>query len=226
MDFDSALPIRTELHGDVVTRLMDATASGNLLAINSDGSINVSGIDASGINIRPLSSGTDSVSFAATDLDIRDLVSGTDKVGAILQGSSGTYVTVDTFGSVQVKQRPGESWNVQIASAASNAEINSYSATGVNKNQTTTHSYTVTGTTFLLRQVLGAGSAKFKVEVQVPSGTTKAVMFGTGATGQMVDITFANPIEAITGQVINVILTNRDNQAQNLYSTIIGEDLA
>jgi hypothetical protein len=74
-DFD----IRDLSHTQDSIKVGDGT---DFLAINGDGSINAV-VTATDLDIRNLSSGTDSVTVLATDLDIRNLSSGSDSVTAV-----------------------------------------------------------------------------------------------------------------------------------------------
>lgn len=94
-DFDSSLPIRTQVAGDVSVKVSDATIPSQQLAVNADGSINTVA-SATDLDIRNLAFADDkvdvsgsSVTVSATDLDIRDLAFASDKVDA-----SGSDVTV------------------------------------------------------------------------------------------------------------------------------------
>lgn len=94
---------------------------------------------------------------------------------------------------------------------------------------TDNHDYAVVNTTFLLKRVEFAASGGMKVEVQtgpVASLATVAVGFISkeGGTGVII---FDPPKEvpvASTGTV-RVIRTNRQGQAQDVYSTIMGNDV-
>ena len=103
-------------------------------------------------------------------------------------------------------------------------------AASVAAGATSTHTYTVTGTTFLLRSIIVAGSGNVKFEIQTgatASPSTVAVGFLTGREGDSKQITFNPAIEVpVTGTgIVNVIRTNRQNQAADVYSTIIGNDV-
>lgn len=76
-DFNSSLPIRTEAPGDVIVKVADATIPSQQLAVNADGSVNVT--DDGG-----------SLTVDAVNLDIRDLVFATDKVDV-----SGSVIALD-----------------------------------------------------------------------------------------------------------------------------------
>lgn len=66
-DFNSSLPVRTENDGDVVVKIADSTVPSQQLTVNANGSINVE-------------DGGGSLTVDATNLDIRDLSSATDSV--------------------------------------------------------------------------------------------------------------------------------------------------
>ena len=59
-DFNSSLPVRTENAGDVIVKVADALVPSQQLAVNADGSLNIT--DNNG-----------SLTVDATDLDIRDI---------------------------------------------------------------------------------------------------------------------------------------------------------
>lgn len=102
----------------------------------------------------------------------------------------------------------------------------------VKKGGTADHEYTVaTGKTLLLYKVLSSGSAKMKIELQIGNGAssevfaTKAVTFNSTANPQA-DITFDRvPIKVVgtaDTTTVKVIVTNRDNQDQDIHTTIVG----
>lgn len=118
-----------------------------------------------------------------------------------------------------------------VTTGVSSNEIHDYdTAASVAGDATDNHDYTVTGTTFLLKRVIMSSSGGSKVEVQtgpVAGLASKAVAFipKEGGTQQLV---FDPPIEVpvtSTGTV-RLIRTNRQGSAQDLYSTIIGNDVA
>lgn len=106
-DFDSSLPIRTEAAGDVVVKVADATLPSQQLAVNADGSVNITDnggsltVDANNLDIRDLVFASDkvdvtgsSVTVSATNLDIRDLSASQDNV-AISDGTDTLAVNGD-----------------------------------------------------------------------------------------------------------------------------------
>ena len=93
------------------------------------------------------------------------------------------------------------------------------------------HDYTVTaGKTLHLRQVESSASGKAKMLLAVETGvatgtfTTKAVQFNSTATADM-SLILQSDILVAAGVRVRVTMTNRDNQAQDLYSSIIGFEI-
>jgi hypothetical protein len=96
---------------------------------------------------------------------------------------------------------------------------------------TSNHDYSVAnGDVFLLEQIEASASSKMKIEVQIGDGAvsevfaTKFVLFNSTATPN-ISLELKKPLEVLgtaNTTTIRVIRTNRDNQAQDLFSTIIG----
>jgi len=116
-----------------------------------------------------------------------------------------------------------------VSTAVSGSEIHDYSVATVAKDATDNHDYTVANSTFLLKSVAVTASGAMKAEIQtgpVAGLATVAVIF-TSPSNPFNQIFFDPPVEvpvASTGTV-RVIRRNDDNQSQDLYSTIIGNDV-
>lgn len=157
-----------------------------------------------------------SVTVSATDLDIRDLTLAQDSVKISANTSANA---VDNPIYVQV-----------VSDVITSTEIHNYDTTSaVAADTADNHDYTVAGTTFLLKSVIAAFSGGGKVEVQtgpVASLVTKAVAF-VSKEGGHVQLNFDPPIEvpSTSTGTVRVIRTNRQGQAQDVYSTIIGNDI-
>lgn len=214
------------------------------LAVNADGSINAV-VSATDLDIRNLSHTQDSVkvgdgtdflaiaadgSIAVTDnggsltvdavnLDIRDLTAASDSVKAWVVDEAGNPFTGANPLPVYLTEDPGSEVCVYNTSASLAA------------NASSNHNYSVAnGAVFELWQVEASGSGKMKIEVQVGDGgivevfASKAVLFNSTATPDM-SLRLVKPIK-VTGTVntttVRVIRTNKDNQAQDVYSTIVG----
>lgn len=194
-------------------------ASGSTLGANSgvdigDVTIN-NAAGASAVNIQDGGNSITvdgSVTVSATDLDIRDLSASQDNV-AISDGTD--TLAINTDGSINtVSAQPtaiAPSYNAAAAVAAA---------------ATSNHDYT-TAAAFKLTKVDATGSGKAKIEVQVEtaagSGTfnSRETQFNSTSTPNM-EVVFNPPIDVVSGARVRVIRTNRDNQAQDLYSTIQG----
>lgn len=164
----------------------------DFLAVNVDGSIN-------------------SV-VTATDLDIRDLSAATDSVSAWLKDATGTAFSASN--PLYVTSVDG-----------SGTEINDYNtAAAVAAAASSNHDYTIpAGNPLLFKRVWASASGKMKIEVQIDIGAgyvTKYVGFNSTANPN-IDITLA-PIQLAPTNKIRIIRTNKDNQSQDLYSTIEG----
>lgn len=122
-------------------------------------------------------------------------------------------------------------WVQNTDASVSGTEVQDFDTTAsVAADGADNHDYTVTGTTFLLSSVIVSMSGNGKFEIQVgPLATlvTKAVGFLTGREGDTKQVNFSPAIEVpITGTgTVRVIRTNRENQTQDVYSTIIGKDV-
>lgn len=157
-----------------------------------------------------------SVTVTATQLDIDDL-NLTDDAVRISGNTSANSETNPIF----VKN---------VDTVISGEEIQNYdTSASIATDATDNHDYTVAGTTFMLKSIIVAASGAMKCELQtgpVASLTTKAVIF-TSAANPTKQITFDPPIEvpSTSTGTIRIIRRNDDNQAMDVYSTIIGFDL-
>lgn len=184
---------------DLDIRDLDATQDNvaisdgtDTLAVNADGSIN-------------------SV-VTATNLDIRDLTHVSDSVKV---GDGTDFLAVNADGSINVviEENPG----TEVVNYDTSAAI----AGGASDN----HDYT--STNFLLQGVYASASGKLKMEVQVETGAatntfnTIVVQFNSTANTNM-EFMLKSAYQVPAGARVRVIRTNRDNQAQDVYSTILG----
>ncbi len=165
------------------------------------------GAGASAVNIQD---GGNSITVDASDLDIRDLSHSQDSVKI---GDGTDFLAVNTDGSI----------NVVVTDSTPGTAVNDYDTdAAVAGGATGTHTYTSTGN-FYLTQIEASASGKMKIVVKV-NGATKFVQFNSTSETNM-SITLSQPILATTGQTVTVERTNRDNQAQDVYSTISGYTL-
>lgn len=199
----NAIVTATDLDIRDLTHVSDSVKVGDgtdFLAINADGSINIT--DNGG-----------SLTVDAIDLDIRNLTLAQDAVQISANGSANSQ-TNPIF--------------VQLANNVQSGEVHDpNTASAVVADATSNHSYTVVNT-FKLMKITVASSGACKFEVQVgPVASLVSKRWGfIPHNGGYEELTFNPPIEvsnASTG-TIRIIRTNRENQAQDLYSSIEGID--
>lgn len=202
---------------------LQVTSSGNLRAsIPGNGtngattpssSLLVAGTDGS--NLKPVKVDTNG-ELQVDVLTQPARVASTDSISAWLLDESGVPFTEANPLPVYVSPEPGDpvhDYNT-VSSVASGASSN--------------HDYTVSaGKTLYVSKVIASASGKLKIEVQEETSagsgtyTTKAVMFSSAAHHACI-VEFAIPLEVESAKKIRVIRTNRDNQPQDVYSTIVG----
>lgn len=237
-DYDSSQPVRTEAPGDIDIFVSDATTPSQKLKVNADGSLDTNfaagakiiitdGVEDLAINVDgSINTAKNDLVFAedtvdvsgsditatvtATDLDIRDLTAATDSVQANLFDEAGVaYGPLNPLSVVAVSDQAGD-------------EICDFnSSVAVAKDASVNHDYAVTAAkTFLGEEAFISGSGKLKVEVLV-NGAVKFVGFNSTSTPN-VRIPMEKIVKANAAEVIRFTITNRDKNAQDLYSTLLG----
>lgn len=111
-------------------------------------------------------------------------------------------------------------------------EIDAYNTVAaVVANATSNHDYTVTaGKTLLLTQIEASASGKMKIEVQIESGVatgtfaTRFVQFNSTSNPNL-SIKVGPVISVAAGVRVRIIRTNKDLLAQDVYSTIMGQEV-
>lgn len=211
------LDIRDLTATDVVT-VVQPTGT-NLHVVTDSGSTtvvtgNVTVVQPTGTNLHVVVD-SGAITVSATDLDIRNL-NLTDDAVKVSANSTANSATNPIF--------------VKEVDAVVSNEVHSYNtAAAVAADASSNHDYTVTGTTFLLKSVKFATSGGGKVEIQTgPVASLVSLCVGfIPKEGGICQIDFNPPKEVpvtSTGTV-RVIRTNRQGQAQDVYSTIIGNDI-
>lgn len=121
---------------------------------------------------------------------------------------------------------------VSITAALVGTSVNNYNtAAAVAANATSNHTYTITtGKTFQGKKIHASASGKLKIEVQVsPDGSTYSTLwvgFNSTATPNIdIDLDQLVFLESGTGSTVRVIRTNLDLSAQDVYSTISGQEV-
>jgi hypothetical protein len=209
---DSDKNLHVELHGD------DEGAVDRVVALSEKGNIALDGVEDGTTNTNPSSSAliAHDRNGASTDRTHQDkrvtAVIGEDNTISLdiaLHDENGQNYDADNPLPVTLEESEGD-------------EICDYqTSSSVAKNSAATHDYTVTATKTLIGDSCWiSGSGKFKVEVTV-DGATKFVGFNSTANPN-VEIDFKKRVKVVAGDVVSIIITNRDNQPQDLYSTLLG----
>lgn len=182
----------------------------------------------------------------------QSLPTGTNSIGSVaqsgnwavrLQDGAGTAITSSAAGSTRpldtaLRDSTGALYSgtnpfpVSISQDLAGNEINAFNTvSAVAAAASSNHVYTVTASkTLQLTQVVCAASGKLKVEVQQETGVatgvfvTKYVQFNSTAVPNIV-ISFAAPLQTAAGVKVQIIRTNLDKTAQDVYSTICGQEV-
>ncbi len=190
-------------------------ASGSTVALDASTltaleSITVqNGSGGSAVNIQD---GGNSITVDSTDLDIRDLTHSSDSVKI---GDGTDFLAVNTDGSI----------NAVILEDPGTEIVNYNTSSALAANGTSNHDWTSAATSKLF-QVIASASGRLKIQVQIETGAatntfnTIAVGFNSTATPN-IDINLAKYAAVSNGAKVRVIRTNLDNQAMDVYSTII-----
>lgn len=184
------------------------TDSGSTTAVTG----NVTVVQPTGTNLHTVIDNA-SLVVTATALDIRTITKATDSI-QISANTTANSLTNPIF--------------VQMTTSVIAGEVNDYNmGSAIAAAGTSNHDYTVVSTMKLTRIICAAsGKGKFEVKVgPVASLVSKAVMFST-PTDPNVTFVFDPPIEvpSTSTGTVRVVRTNRENQAQDVYSTIMGLD--
>ena len=119
-----------------------------------------------------------------------------------------------------------------VSTGVTSNEVHSYLDGTSSGEAASNHSYTVTGSVFLLKSVIAScsGAMKFEVWTGPTAGLVQqATGFLTGRQGDTKQIYFDPPIEVLPAStgIVRVIRYSRNGGAVNVdvYSTIIGNDV-
>jgi hypothetical protein len=129
---------------------------------------------------------------------------------------AGNAFTISNPLPVQMSNNPGTDvtdYKAAVAVAAAASDNHDYTVTALN--------------TLSMTRIIGSSSGKAKMVVQIETGvatnvfTTYATLFNSTANPNME--WEVNPTrEVAAGVRVRVVMTNKDNQAADLYSTIQG----
>lgn len=191
------------------------------------------GAGAAAVNIQD---GGNSLTVDATDLDIRDLNHAQDNV-AIAQGGNTLGVQADGSITSRVVDAAGAAFSainplpVTLTQDNAGDEINAHSTQTLAVSATANFDYPASpAKTLILTQIEASASGKIKVVVAVETAlgsgvyANKFVQFNSTANPNCA-IQLKSPIKVEAGVNVRVSITNRDNQSQDVYATISGQEI-
>lgn len=124
----------------------------------------------------------------------------------------------------------GRNWNlnsstdsVTIVNTPSSPVMDFNQALNVARMATNTHTFTATGN-FRLSSIEASASGSMRVEIKsgsTGSETVKMVAF-TSPSKPTIQINFDEELQLSSGQRIQIVRTNRENQKMDVYSTVLG----
>lgn len=174
------------------------------------------------------------------------LPAGSNNIGSVNQGTSPWVENLSQVGGSAIslgQKTSAASLPVVIASDQSPIAVtisdipagtpvnDAKDASSIAAGSSDNHDYTVTtAKTLHLHQIEGSASGKAKFEVLVETGvatgvfTSRFVKFNSTANPN-ISVSLQDPISVAAGVRVRVIATNKDLLAQDLYSTISGQEV-
>lgn len=211
------LPAGTNLIGSVNSRTQDGAGTAiTSTLVNSKQRLDVGlaseGVDGSAVPFGTLQiGGTDGTNLQSWAM----FTSGIGKVGIF-----------DSLGAAFTGSNP---LPVSIASGVSGTQVNKYNtSSAVASGASVNHDYTITALkTFSAKKFWASASGKLKAEVQTSPDGTVFTSFWVGfnsTANPVIDIDLGEmKIDTVgVGSKVRIIMTNKDNQAEDVYSTISG----
>lgn len=219
-EVDSDKNLHVEVHGNRADDAADVA-----LELSEQGKPNGRGDYHVDDNSEPNSSGVVAGIRSANNL-------ATDQTEHItsIEDSGGTVRALD----ISLHDEAGEAYSannplpVSFEESEGDEVVDYNTSSSVAADATTDHDYTVTALkTFVGSELWVSGSGKLKVEVKLETaplaGTYNTVFVGFNSTAwPNVRIPLAKIVKQAAGAIIRLTITNRDNQPQDLYSTLVG----
>lgn len=218
-EVDSDKNLHVEAHGN------DPAGIDRVIKTSEDGSTDIDGVYNASSNTEPANIGVVTQERNAASSDIRQTQQITGKRGTV----DTTVVSMD----VSLHDENGNKYDANnplpvTLEENEGDEICDYqTSASIAKTNSTQHDYTVSNAkTFIGDRLWVSGSGKLKVQLQIQDTgeetfSVKWTAFNSTANPN-IDIDFAKRLKVPGGDIIRVLITNLDNQPQDVYSTIIG----
>lgn len=228
--------------GKIIAKLNDSSGVGITSQASGgqqplDVGVNVGGVQVDPRAVRALTN-TDVVTVELNDGAGTSVTVGQKAMAASLPvviASDQSKIDVNLFDEAGAAYSPANPLPVSVGASAGTPIHDYKKASAIAKDATDDHDYSVaSGNTFSLEGVLISASGKFKAELQIGDGAvsevfaSKVVRFNSTAEPNADIDFFRIPISVLgtaNTTTVKLILTNLDNQAQDLYSTFIGKEV-
>ena len=211
-----------ETHGN------DPLGVDRVLRLSELGALTPDGVYSASNNTKPGSSAIIAHTRAASPLDTDQIQRVTAKTGTVDTTVHALDVSLhDENGNAFTPSNPLTVTFVD----SSGTEINNYLDGTLGAGATSNHDYPVSAAkTLKLSRIWGAASGKLKIEVQIETGAAtgvfNTVFVGYNSTANPnIDLPVNENISVVTGAKVRVIRTNKDNQPQDVHTTISGHEI-
>jgi len=221
MTVDTDLNAHVEIHGD------DPAAVDRVVRLSEQGAITPDGFYDAALNTKPGNVGLIAFQRAVTPGDA-------DQVEKLTAITSNDVHALD----VALHDEDGNAFSASNPLPVTfvdseGTEVNNYNTgAALAAGATSNHDYTVTAaTTLKLSQIWASASGKMRIEVSIETAPASGVFVsrfvGFNSTSQPnIRIPVNENIEVAAGVKVRVARKNNDNQAQDVYSTISGHEIA
>lgn len=222
MTVDTDNNAHVEVHGN------DPAGVDRVIRTSEQGSTEIDGVYDASNNTEPSNVGLIAQQRNATPGDSLQ----TERLTSV-EDSGGTVRALD----IALHDEDGEPYTannpmpVAISEFEGDEVCDYKTSSSVASDASVTHDYTVTAAkTFVGQRVWASGSGKMKVEVQLEdapaAGTYTTIFVGFNSTANPNVNIFLDKIcgKQVAGAIVRLVLTNRDNQPQDLYSTLVGTE--
>lgn len=218
---DSDNNLHIEEHGN------DPAGVDRVLRLSEQGAITPDGVYNASTNTKPGNSGLIAHTRSATPGDSTQNKRVTSVTGSGNREALDVAIT-DESGAPFTESNPLPVTMVD----SEGSEVNDYNtSSALAAAGTSNHDYTVTvAKTLKLTEIWAAGSGKLKIEVQtetgVATGTFNTKFVGFNSTSfPNIQLPISEAITVAAGVRVRVIRTNKDNQPQDVYTTICGHEI-
>ena len=222
MTVDSDLNAHIEMHGN------DPAGVDRVMILSEEGRSSSNGDYDAALNSKPSSNATILHDRVASPTEVDQNFRPTGVASSVDNAKCADVAIRDEAGNPFTSSNPLPVTLVD----SEGVEINNYlQATAIAAAATDNHDYTVTALkTLKLAKIDCSASGKIKAQIQVETGvatgifTTYFTQFNSTANPNL-SFDVKELITVAAGVKVRAAITNLDNQAQNLYSTISGHEI-